>query len=63
LRSWDTGDGSIDIRLFVLLELTGDPGSSDFGLGIGIDCDFVCCSSLSRSLRGACMLFIGTFAG
>lgn len=39
LRSCDTGDGSIDIRLFVLVELTGDP-DADFGLGIGMDCDF-----------------------
>ena len=53
----------MDMRLFVVVEVTGDPGSSDFGLGIGIDREFACCSSLSRSLRGACMLFIDTFAG
>jgi hypothetical protein len=52
----------MDILRFVLLEFTGDPGSLDFGLGIGI-AELACCSSLSLSLRGACMLFIGTFAG
>lgn len=54
----------MDIRLLVLVELIGDPAPLDGGLGAVVaGLLFACCSSLSLSLRGACMLFIGTFEG